>query len=501
MRQALIAFLLLPAFLIAQKADDPEFFVKKSTVERQLRFLASDELKGRDTGSEGNNIAGRYIAEQLRSYGYSPAPGQDSYFQTIDFQKIQVPTAGSLKIGERTYTQNEELFLFRGNQQMTEAEAIFANYGWVDESTGRDDYEGLDVEGKLVIVLPGTAEGEGDQVAFGSGAKKAEIAREKGALALIELYRLQTPWRIFKRYFGNAPLSLPDEGSQDEASAADDFLYGWMQPQPDDEGLKALRRGDGQAVSIESKGYEKKTYPSSNIVAVLEGRDPKLKEEYVLLSAHYDHVGTRPAAAGPDSIFNGARDNAMGVVAVLTAARSLAEKKPRRSIVVLACTGEEKGLLGSKYYAENPLVPLNKTIFNANTDGAGYNTTDAISIIGWGRTGTNDAFIKGAEALGLSVIKDPAKEQNLFDRSDNLSFTQKGIPAATISPAFTDFDQEIQKYYHQVVDEADAVDFDYLLKYAQAYTQMVRIIANAKDRPKWVKGDKYEKLGKELYKE
>jgi Zn-dependent M28 family amino/carboxypeptidase len=189
----------------------------------------------------------------------------------------------------------------------------------------------------------------------------------------------------------------------------------------------------------------------------------------------------------------------MGTAAILHAAAALSKKKPLRSIIFLAVTGEEVGLLGSKYYAENPVIPLNKVIFNLNTDGAGYNSTKHISVIGWGRTGVDSLISQATRKVGLDVFKNPAAEQNLFDRSDNVSFAAKGVPALTFSPGFDAFDEEIAKYYHQVGDEADSVDKAYLLKFSQSLAYLARLIADNQVLPKWVKGDKYEEAGLKLY--
>ncbi len=495
MKKVLFLLFLIPVISLAQKADLPEFGITQADVEYKLRFLASDELKGRDTGSEENNIAARFIAAHLESFGYKPAPGQSSYYQTIEFTKSKTPNKGMFAVGGDTYEQGEQLMLLSGNLDKTTAEVVFANHGWVDEEAGRNDYEGLDVEGKIVIVLPGVEEGQNDQAAFAAASEKRKFAQEKGALALIELYRLQFPWQFFKRYFGGESLNLPDDKEEDGGT----LIYGWLQESQEQQDLAKVREGEKMQGELMSTGYQKKATPSHNVVGVLEGTDPALKNEYILLSAHFDHVGVTNRGPGRDSIFNGARDNAMGTVALLTAAEALAKERPKRSVIILACTGEEKGLLGSRYYTENPLLPLDQTIFNLNTDGAGYNTTEAVSVIGWGRTGTDYAIEKGTRPFGLNIIKDPAPEQNLFDRSDNVSFCAKGVPALTFSPAFENFDGEIQKYYHQPADEADAVDMNYLLRYSQSYAHIARLIANNEERPKWREGDKYEELGKKLY--
>jgi hypothetical protein len=378
--------------------------------------------------------------------------------------------------------------------------AVFAGHGWVDESKKLDDYKGLDVAGKVVFVLSGLPDDNDRRAAFNAMPVKQKMAKEKGAAALIEIYTLNFPWNFFTRYFGGERIGLV---SEEDAAADQTMVYGWMKNIVKDELFSRMKEGKTVKVRLTSSGVTREDMPSNNVIGVLEGTDPVLKNEYVLLSAHFDHVGVGRQGGGSftaqDSIFNGARDNAMGTVALLTAARALARERPKRSVIVLAVTAEEIGLLGSSHYADHPLFPLEKTIFNLNTDGGGYNDTGHISVAGFGRTGTDQAIETAAAAAGLGVIADPAPEQGLFDRSDNVSFAKKGIPALTFSPGFTGFDEEIRKYYHQVTDEADAVDMAYLLKYCQAYAHLARLIADETSRPQWKAGDKYEEAGKELY--
>ncbi len=157
------------------------------------------------------------------------------------------------------------------------------------------------------------------------------------------------------------------------------------------------------------------------------------------------------------------------------------------------------GLLGSQWYAENPLIPLEKTIFNFNTDGAGYDDITGISLIGANRTGIDPQVEAAASAFGKKVINDPAPEQGLFDRSDNVSFAAKGVPALSFSPGITGFSDELFKYYHQVTDNPETINMAYLKEYCQAFTLAARLIANRDTRPYWVDGDKYREAGDKLY--
>lgn len=241
---------------------------------------------------------------------------------------------------------------------------------------------------------------------------------------------------------------------------------------------------------------------SRNVIGIVRGTDPDLRDEYLVLTAHYDHLGVgRSSSEVPgDSIYNGARDNGMGTVAVIAAARAFAEAPPRRSILLLTPTAEEMGLVGSRYFAENPLIPLRQIIFNLNVDTGGYSDTSVVTVIGLNRTSAEPLIEWGTAAFGLDAILDPVPEQNLFDRSDNVSFASQGIPAPTFSPGFRAFsDPGVADYYHQVTDEVDDLDFEYLLRFAQAYVHTARLIADASERPRWRPGDKYEEAARALY--
>lgn len=479
----------------------PEFTVNANEVEAQLRFLASDQLRGRRTGSEGNNVAAAYIASHLAAYGYQTAPGAVGYFQPVPFVATQPPASSTLSIHKTDYTFMQDYLIMGGDAANLSTTAVFAGHGWVDQEQGIDDYAGLDVRGKVVFVISGRPDVSDPMSVFNAMPVKQQLAKERGAAALIELYRLSFPWDFFKRYFGGETLRIAtDQGS---AGAGNNLVYGWMKDIAGTEPFQRMKDGKKVKVSLSSSGFVRREVASQNVIGVLPGSDPQLRDEYVLLTAHYDHVGVGRQGGGAytaeDSIFNGARDNAMGTVALLTAARSLAQIPPKRSVIILAVTGEEIGLLGSGYYAQHPLISLEKTVFNLNTDGAGYNDTDYISIIGYGRTGTDTQVQAAADAFGLKVYPDPAPEQNLFDRSDNVSFAKVGIPCLTLSPGFTSFDEAIAKYYHQVTDEADSVDMDYLLRYCQSFAFLGRLIADNPQRPLWKSGDKYYEAGKRLY--
>lgn len=485
----LLNFVLFASFLSAQPL--PESFIPISEPSAHIKFLASDELEGRMTGEHGNNVAARYIATQFQRYGVKPLT--PNYFQPISFIKRIAPKLLALKLGNRTIN-SDNLLLLTGDSINVSAKVVYVGFGMVDSVSGRDDYNGIDVKGKIVIARIGTSEEDSPRQLFGAFKQKQDAAKAKGALALIELYRFGFPFGRLKEFFGGGSLSLDDETETQSA-------FAHVLLNDDDSAIRALVQTQKNLNGVlQTDGYKAQKVVSNNVVGMIEGTDPKLKEEFVMLTAHYDHIGIKSTPSSIDSIYNGARDNAMGTTALLCAARIFKESPPKRSVLLLACTGEEIGLLGSRYYAEHPLVPLDKTVFNLNIDGAGYNDTSIVTVIGLERTTAEQDILEACKAFGLGAIQDPAPEQNLFDRSDNVSFARKGIPAPTFSPGFRAFDEAINKFYHQVSDQADEnFDFAYLHRFVKAFIHAARRIADNPSAPQWKSGDKYESVGKKLY--
>ena len=497
----LIFFCLIIGFQQESIAQDvyPESTFEKAEWEKHLRFLASDELMGRRTGSPGIAAAADYIRELYKEYTLVSPPNADNYFQKVPLALRTPPSQGQLTIADQSFTHGENMMILSGEGKLINTRVIFAGHGEVNPENGIDDYKDLDVKGAVVIVLPGTSESIDPQVVFEQIPLKIKNAEERGAIGLFELYRLQFPWGFFKNYFGKPSMQVKSP----EASSSSALTYGWLK----EENLEIFNTWRQNHTVLQISGSHSsslvKDVNCNNVAGIVYGTDPLLRDEFIIVTGHYDHVGTGKDGGGffseQDSIFNGARDNAMGTVALLAAAKAVSKKPLKRSVLFVALTGEELGLLGSSFYVSDPLIPLNRTIFNLNTDGGGYNDTALIGVIGYGRTGTDDLVDKAAEFVGLEVSPNPAPRQNLFDRSDNVSFAAKGIPAINISPGFKDFDAEINKYYHQVTDEADSIDFDYLLKYCQMIAHSLRLIGNSPNVPKWKVGDKYEEAGKILY--
>ncbi len=488
---AIIVLLFLAPHLWAQ-SDSPKAVaqsVQRAEVEQHLRFLAADELRGRDTGSPELDIAARYLAEQFRRYGLDTVSGASGYFQPVRLVSAQPPPEASLTYGEKTFRIGSDLLVLSGDSVATDAPVVYANYGTAD------DLEAVDVEGKIVMTKAGGSGVTNPQSFFYMTREKRERVAARGGVSLVELYRSnQLPWTVLVQYLNTERLTV----DADEDSTEQELPVLWLND-PRGERLVAFEESKAPLATLTIAKKREAVVPVKNVVAMVKGTDPQLTNEYVVLSAHYDHIGVAASPNPQDSIFNGARDNALGTTALLSAAEYLAAHPPKRSVLSVALTAEEKGLLGSAWYVAHPLVPLKQTVFNLNTDGAGYNDTTKVTAIGLERTTAEQSITEASQAFGLEAIQDPVPEQNLYDRSDNVSFAQKGIPAVNFAPGTTAFDAEIMKNYHQVSDEAETLNFNYAEKYCEAFTLAAARIANLPKKPFWKEGDKYEAAGEALY--
>ncbi|EMR03515.1 M28 family peptidase [Cesiribacter andamanensis] len=464
--------------------------IDQAEVERHIRFLAADELAGRDVGTPGLEVAARYMAEYFRSYGLQPLPGLEGYFQQVPFRQTKSPQQGQLTIGTQRFALNEGFLMRDGaNGPLQQGPVLLLDYG--TEAELKADQ----VKGKWVLARAGKSPQSTSREVFFASFEKQKQLQEMGALGLIELYTsTQLPWDQMSRYLTGTQLQpLADRAALGPAG----LPIFWVN---DASGnlMERLRKSKQPTVSGTISGRSDRAINSPNVVALIEGTDPELKQEYVLLSAHYDHVGIGQPIEG-DSIYNGARDNAIGTTALMMAARYFAQNPPKRSVIIAAWTAEEKGLLGSRWFVEHPPVPLRQIVYNLNIDGAGYNDTTKVTVIGLERTEAEDDLMAAAQAFGLEAIKDPVPQMNLFDRSDNVHFAKAGIPAPTFSQGLTAFDAEVSKYYHQPADEAETINYQYVSRYTRAFVLAAEKVANSQQAPFWRSGDKYEQAGKALY--
>ncbi|WP_420317231.1 M28 family peptidase [Ekhidna sp.] len=486
MRNTLSLTLLFLSVIALSQTDQElaEQSVDQNLIKSHIGFLASDELKGRDTPSEGLKIAAKYIESRFVEYGVQVAPGMESYIQQVPMKKVSPPNEGTLTLGDSKYNFQDDFIMLEGENTELTGEFIYVNYGL------EDDFDGVDVEGKIVVAICGDGVADNPQQWFSQSIEKRLKVASMGGIALVELYNSPViPWNFLVRYFSGDQVVLDE--SKDEES----LTHLWMNRSAQDFNSEKTN------ASITIAGAVNDKFNSQNVVGYVEGSDPKLKEEIIVYSAHYDHVGIGQADANGDSIYNGSRDNAVGTVTVLSAAQSLAKTPTKRSGLFVLFTAEEKGLLGSKYFVDNSPVPLDEIVYCFNSDNGGYNDTSKATIIGLTRTTAEEMIIEACKTFGLEAIEDQAPEQGLFDRSDNVRFASKGIPAPTFSLGFTAFDEEITKYYHQAGDNPNTLDYVYLEKFFKSYVYACRMIGNSKNAPFWIKGDKYYDSGKELYKD
>ena len=483
------ALLLISLGLQAQNQDLEKVnsTVSKEQIQSHIYYLASDELQGRELGTPGIQMAADYIAGQFKKYGVQPLPGADTaYFQTVWVKKGSKPASFNLSINSELLPSRALALLSPANVEVNSS-AIYLNYGT------EDDYKGISVEGKIILVKSGLPDAGVSGSQFKQGLEKRALAQKHGALALIEYSAFNKDyWKSVNEYLNHEEMSLAMKGDEES-----NLPHIWINDQGNF--FKEMTKGHILNVDLEISGISKSRISSYNVVGMVQGTDPVLKDEYIIYSAHYDHVGIGKPNAAMDSIYNGARDNAVGTVTVLSAAENIAKYPTRRSALFILFTGEEKGLLGSKWYVENPLIPLKQTVFCFNSDNASYNDTTKATIVGLERTTAARNIKQACSEAGLMAIDDPAPRQNLFDRSDNVHFAAKGVPAPTFSLGFTSFDAELFKYYHQVTDNPETLDYDYLTKFFRAYVLSCRMIANAVEKPFWIEGDKYHEAGLKLY--
>lgn len=450
--------------------------------ESHLRFLTADELKGRDTGTEELLIAGRYIAEQFRRFGLIPlGDSKDDYLQQVPLYNSKPATSATATMLEQEFKGGIDMAVLQGSNGTTEASLVYL--------AKLDDYESVDLKGKIVVSALR------DLMGSASNNDLIKKIRGAGAAGLIQLYGsgLPYPWPLVVNYLSQERMGIEEANNEDQ-----NFPHLWIR----DSAfllLQQIKEKPNAAVIVSIEGVEKTTVEAFNIIGLVEGTDPNLKKEHLVMCAHFDHVGIQAGEAGLDSIYNGTRDNGIGTTGLINAAKYFGKYPPKRSVIIIALTGEEKGLLGSSYYVDSPKIPLEETVFALNIDNSGYTDTDVLTLLDTNRTNIDDLVYQAASEIGLGVIGDRLPSQNYYERSDQVSFAKKGVPAVNFKMAMTAFDERISKYYHQASDEFHTVDLDYIHKYWKAYIRTAELIGNWNQKPYWIKGDKFEAAGKELY--
>jgi len=458
--------------------------ISQTSIKAHLEFLASDALKGRDTGSEGLEAAAVYVASHFRRHGLKEVGG--TYFQGVPFVSFAPPASATMITDGIELSFPDDFIAINGTALNVETETVFIGFG------SDADLEGVDLTGKIAVSKAGDGVSTAPIEWVDMSRTKRQRVIDAGGIALVEIYQSRAiPWR-FLRSLGTSKQTTVDDGKSNT-----DLPNLWVGTS--DSLTIANLENDGSPLKIAMGEVKRDKFTSDNVMAMIPGTDPTLNNEYIVYSAHYDHVGVGKADADGDTIYNGTRDNAIGTSGILSLAQYFSQNPPKRSSLFVLFTGEEKGLLGSRHFTENLPVEASDIKFNLNIDNAGYNDTTLVTIFGMNRTGMADYISAAAQEVGLSAIEDPAPEQNLFDRSDNVNFAVLGIPAPTYSMGFTAFDADIFKYYHQAGDELETVNLNYVEKYIKSYMLTAISVANADSVPFWVQGDKYYDAGVELY--
>lgn len=485
-----------------------------------IQYLASDDLQGRDTGSEGHLKAAHYVASEYERAGLKPA-GTSGYIQPVPFNVQQiVENESSLALvrngkAEPLVLGDDATFGLRGDiQSDTEAGAVFAGYALKVPEKNYDDLAGLDLKGKIVVFLAGGPSSiPGPLKAhYSSGGERWKYLKAAGAVGTATIQNpksMDIPWSRARLSRFMPSMSLADPSLDESqglrlavtinAERADNWFQGTghniAEILADADNDRALPHFALPAVVRAHVQLKKWKVESQNVAAMLPGSDPRLKNEYVVLTAHLDHVGVGEPING-DKIYNGAMDDASGIASDLEIARMLHDSnaKPRRSVLFVAVTGEEKGLQGSRYFAAHPTVNGKSIVADINMDMfLPLHPLHYLEVQGLGESTLGDDIRAVSQAAGVKVQADKEPQRNLFIRSDQYSFIRRGIPALAFKFGYIpgSLEEKLHKdwlrdRYHapsddlnQPVDKAAAAQFDRII------LALVERVADANSRPEW----------------
>ena len=513
--------------LLAAPATAQDLPPDQAAMRAHVAYLASDDLRGREAGTPDYDRAAAYVVEQFKAAGLQPGGEDGGWYQ-------KVPLAATRAIATPTMALNGQPLTFGvdftvaptpGRSDLTlTAPVVFAGYGIVDAAIGRDDYRGLDVRGKIVAIFYSGPKGLNSEIAahLGNRNDRARLARERGAVGVLMLYTSQVAqvvsfergsknWDARRMAWtnpdGSRDLGAPGVGTLSFAGAAKLFAGyqgGWDAIRAAEDAGRAIPTGPLNATISTSQRYETTRAASANVVGRLPGNDPRMSAETMVLSAHLDHIGVTEPVGG-DRINNGAADNAMGIATLIETAKLFRSERegPRRSVLFVAVTAEEKGLVGSDYFAQHPTVPRASIVANVNFDMPilTYRFQDLVAA-GGERSSIGPSIGRAAKAEGFGLSPDPAPEQASFVRTDHYSFVRAGIPSTSLKPgiagpgkaAVLDF---LQHHYHQPSDDmTQQFDWAAARAFVKVNYRVVKDIADAPDRPVWVKGDYFGTLYK-----
>ncbi|HEX2189068.1 MAG TPA: M28 family peptidase [Longimicrobiaceae bacterium] len=452
--------------------------ITAADMRRRIAFLASDEMRGRDTPSPELERAAEWLADELRRMGLQPAGDPGSYLQRYPLRKM-IPDsarAGLSAVGAAggpTPVYGRDLFVVPSGRDSASGPAVFLG----PASRLADDTPDA-LEGRIAVVTLGPS------IGLEILQAPADAARA-GAAGLVFVLDPALPAEVvggMSRQIGGSSFEVPIHTVGLRAEAMGRILRAaGVDPAVLADGARApAPLGARLRLSTPVRRVE---HPAPNVVAVLPGSDPALRDEYVVLSAHFDHVGVGAPNAAGDSVYNGADDDASGTAAILEVAEALSglERRPARSVAILAVSGEEKGLVGSRWFGQHPTLPMERVVANINLDMVGRNAPDSVVAIGEEYSSLGPLarrIAAGTPALGLAVAPDPVPEEQLFFRSDHVAFLRRDVPALF-------FTTLLHPDYHAPSDEVEKIDADKAARIARLVFLLTHAVADASERPAW----------------
>jgi Zn-dependent M28 family amino/carboxypeptidase len=521
--------------------------ISEDALRAHIKFLSDDRVEGRGTGARGGELAALYVAEQFEAMGLKGAAPKGGFWQPVSLVGVKADPKTELRVkgsnGVEAFKFADDFVAFTGAQTdhvNVNADLVFVGYGIDAPEQKWNDYKGPaeDYRGKILVMLvndpPATKEepdlfGGRRLTYYGRWTYKYEEAARRGAVGAILLHTSESagyPWSVVRTSNGSWRFDIA-------RTASDKTPYlqvrSWMTDEAAHQmmrlaglNLDELRRQaasrDFRPVKLNLTGSlnlnsEVKRVEAPNVVAILPGRDPRLRDEYVVYSAHWDHFGIGAPDKNGDTIYNGALDNATGVASVLEIARVLSSlplaERPRRSMLFLITTGEEQGLIGSEWYSLHPLVPISKTAADINLDSMNIlgPTRDFVPL-GAERSSLKAIVDAIARERGLRISPDPRPEQGSFYRSDHFPFAKVGVPSISLKEGSDyightkewgekKFKEYNEAHYHQPSDEfRDDWDFRGMIQEADFAMAIGRRVADAPALPKFNPGDEFAKNSK-----
>lgn len=532
--QAWAALLLVAGSATGQEsAPAAEVRVSPERLRQHVTVLGSDAFAGRAVGSKGGALTEAYVAGQLAAAGVAALGAGGTYLQAVPMHgSVPLPDSELLLISpchSGPLSLGKDYLLFTSGDATLlpqPVEVVFAGYGIVAPEFSEDDYAGLSVRGKVVAVLAGEPHRRsrrsslgGEPTVYASPESKRRTALSRGAAGLLIIPSLREPtwrdWEVRRREFAFEHVVLPYGVTQSFAAllhrrAAERLLCGAPHSLAEVDEMDRAGRLPAFATraQVRFRGvFSERDFVAHNVAAVVRGADPALAESYVLLTAHHDHLGEGPPVDG-DGIYNGVVDNAMGVAAVLEVMRALAASpaRPRRSVAAVLFTGEEKGLLGSSYYVDHPLVPLVATVGAVNVDGlATFDTFNDIVVLGgeWSTLGETAARVAATLGLEVSELPPAFARPDLYALSDQIALARGGIPAVLINEGFkvrTRRPEEAlahavtwgQTRYHTPFDDlSQPITWAAAAQHAEVILALVRAVASQGTAPAWRPGSPF----------